>query len=84
MRFLKRVCKLRRFIFLTFLLLLLLLYAHQLQVGDKPPIRSKVVTSKAASRDSINPTFNQELWLPVTFPAMTTKVTYTLDSCLQI
>jgi len=43
-------------------------------VGDKPPIRSKVATSKAASRDSINPTFNQELWLPVTFPAMTTKV----------
>lgn len=44
------------------------------QVGDKPPVRSKVVACKAASRASLNPTFNQELWLPVTFPAMTSKV----------
>jgi hypothetical protein len=46
------------------------------QVGDKPPVRSKVVACKAASRASLNPTFNQELWLPVTFPAMTSKVIF--------
>ena len=33
-----------------------------------------MVKTKAASRELMCPVFNTELWIPVTFPAMTAKI----------
>jgi hypothetical protein len=47
---------------------------YTVEFGDRKPFKSKVVKIKSASRDLMNPVFNQELWIPVTFPAMSAKI----------
>ena len=42
--------------------------------GDMKAFRSKVVTVKGTSRAVLNPQFNQELWIPANFPAMSKHI----------
>ena len=49
----------------------------QVEYGGIKPLRTKVRTVKG-DRAKLNPTFNDELWVPLSLPTMSSKVKYSI------
>ena len=49
----------------------------QLEHGGIKPLRTKVRTVKG-DRSQLNPIFNDELWVPISLPTMSSKVKYSV------
>ena len=44
------------------------------QHGTNPPLKTKTITCKGADRTQLKPSFNTELWLPVTMPTSSQNI----------
>ena len=50
----------------------------ELQFAANPPLNSRVKTIKGVSREAMSPTFNYELWVPVSIPSASQAVKFTV------
>mgnify|MGYP001987504369 FL=1 len=48
------------------------------QHGTNPPFKTKTITCKGADRTQLKPSFNTELWIPVTVPTSSQNIKLTV------